>query len=119
LATVLATLEHRDVGPATRLTTIWIGVLDRILLRRTLVLRLRRDQIHAAASALVECGTNPTRIRSLSDLVTPANFKGILRRGGLRGWTDKKTRFDPAIESSGCSCCSCCQRKRAWISSNS
>jgi integrase len=43
-------------------------------------LRLRRDQIHAAASALVECGTSPTRIRSLSDLVTPANFKSILRR---------------------------------------
>jgi integrase len=43
-------------------------------------LRLRRDQIHAAASALVACGTNPISIRSLSDLVTPANFKCILRR---------------------------------------
>jgi integrase len=43
-------------------------------------LRLRRDQIHAAASALIESGTSPTSIRSLSDLVTPANFRGILRR---------------------------------------
>src|SRR5262249_48925281 len=42
-------------------------------------LRLRRDQIHAAASALVECGTNPACIRSLADLVTPANLKTILR----------------------------------------
>jgi integrase len=42
-------------------------------------LRLRRDQIHAAASALVECGISPNRIRSLSDLVTPVNFMCILR----------------------------------------
>ena len=41
---------------------------------------MRRDQIHAAASALVECGTNPASIRSLADLVTPANLKTILRQ---------------------------------------
>ena len=40
----------------------------RPLARETL--RLRRDQIHAAASALVECGTKPASIRSLADLVT-------------------------------------------------
>ena len=43
-------------------------------------LRLRRDQIHAAASALVECGTKPASIRSLADLVTANNLKTILRR---------------------------------------
>jgi integrase len=42
-------------------------------------LRSRRDQIHAAATALVECGTNTASIRSLADLVTPANLKTILR----------------------------------------
>ena len=50
----------------------------RPLARETL--RLRRDQIQAAASALVECGTNPASIRSLADLVTPANLKTILRQ---------------------------------------
>ena len=43
-------------------------------------LRLRRDHIHAAVSALVETGTKPASIRSLADLVTPHNFKSILRR---------------------------------------
>jgi len=43
-------------------------------------LRLRRDQIHAAASALVESGTKPASVRSLTDLVTPDNIKSILRR---------------------------------------
>jgi integrase len=43
-------------------------------------LRLRRDQIHAAASALVECGTKPASIRSLAELVTANNLKTILRR---------------------------------------
>jgi hypothetical protein len=42
-------------------------------------LRLRRDQIHAAASALVECGTTPASIRSLAELVTANNLKNILR----------------------------------------
>lgn len=43
-------------------------------------LRLRRDQIHAAVSALVECGTKPSEILSLADLVSPNNFKCIFRR---------------------------------------
>ena len=43
-------------------------------------LRLRRDQIHAAVSALVECGTRRSSIRLLADLVTPNNLKSILRR---------------------------------------
>jgi integrase len=43
-------------------------------------LRLRRDQIHAAVSALVDTGIKPTAIGSLADLVTPANFKRILQR---------------------------------------
>jgi integrase len=41
---------------------------------------LRRDQIHAAVSALVECGTKLASIRSLADLVTPDDVKSILRR---------------------------------------
>ena len=51
---------------------------SRALAPRTL--RLRRDQIHAAASTLVECGTKPAAILSLADLVTPNNVKSILRR---------------------------------------
>jgi integrase len=43
-------------------------------------LRLRRDQIHAAVSALIDAGVKPAAIRFLADLVTPANFKKILRR---------------------------------------
>ena len=43
-------------------------------------LRLRRDQIHAAVSALVECGIKPASIRSLADLVTANNVKSVLRR---------------------------------------
>jgi integrase len=43
-------------------------------------LRLRRDQIHAAVSALVDTGVKPTAISSLADLVTPVNFKRILQR---------------------------------------
>jgi integrase len=43
-------------------------------------LQLRRDQILAAVTALVEAGTKPARIRSLADLVTPDNLKNILRR---------------------------------------
>jgi integrase len=43
-------------------------------------LRLRRDQIHAAASALIGTGMKATAIRSLVDLVTPANFRRIMRR---------------------------------------
>jgi integrase len=43
-------------------------------------LRLRRDQIHAAVSALVEGGTEPAAIRSLADLVTINAVKCILRQ---------------------------------------
>jgi len=46
----------------------------------SMTLRLRRDQIHAAATALVESGTKAAAIRSLADLVTPDNVKSILRR---------------------------------------
>jgi hypothetical protein len=40
-------------------------VMSRALAPETL--RLRRDQIHAAASALVECGTKPASIHSLAE----------------------------------------------------
>jgi hypothetical protein len=43
-------------------------------------LRLRRDQIHAAVTALVESGIKLSAIRSLADLVSPEHFKRILRR---------------------------------------
>ena len=64
----------------------WCGVCDpfaadarpRPLAPRTL--RLRRDQIHAAVTALVESGIKPSAIRSLADLVSPDHFKRILRR---------------------------------------
>ena len=42
-------------------------------------LRLRRDMIHAAVSALVETGTDAANILSLADLVTLANARSILR----------------------------------------
>jgi integrase len=42
--------------------------------------KLRRDQIHAAATALVESGVDPKTIRSLRGLVSPENVKRILRR---------------------------------------
>jgi hypothetical protein len=64
----------------------WCGGTDvfaadarsRALAPRTL--RLRRDQIHAAVTALVESGITPSDINSLADLVSPENFKRILRR---------------------------------------
>jgi integrase len=43
-------------------------------------IRLRRDQIHAAVTALVERGINLERITSLADLVTVPNFKKIAQR---------------------------------------
>ena len=45
-----------------------------------LTLKLRRNQIHAAVTALVESGIKPSAILSLADLVSPENFKRILRR---------------------------------------
>jgi integrase len=50
----------------------------RALAPRTL--RLRRDQIHAAVTALVESGIEPAAIASLIDLVSPDAVKRILRR---------------------------------------
>ena len=43
-------------------------------------LRLRRDQILAAVTALADSGTNPRTLHSLADLVTPNNLKSILRQ---------------------------------------
>ena len=68
--------------------TICPGAASAILLPPMLVhapwrrgsLRLRRDQIHAAVTALVESGIKPSAIRSLADLVSPDHFKRILRR---------------------------------------
>ena len=42
--------------------------------------QLRRNQIHAAVTALVESGVRPSAITSLADLVSPEKFKRILRR---------------------------------------
>jgi len=63
----------------------WCGVSDpfaadarsRPLTPRTI--RLRRDQIHAAVTALVKSGTEPATILSLADVTSPTNFKSILR----------------------------------------
>jgi hypothetical protein len=43
-------------------------------------LRLRRNQIHAAITALVDSGIKPSAITSLSDIIAPDNFKRILRQ---------------------------------------
>jgi len=43
-------------------------------------IKLRQNQIHAAITALVESGVEPTAITSLADLVSPENFKHLLRR---------------------------------------
>jgi integrase len=42
--------------------------------------RLRRNQIHAAVTSLMEAGTEPSAITSLADLVSPENMKRILRQ---------------------------------------
>ncbi len=42
--------------------------------------RLRRDQIHAAATAVIESGVEPTAIRTLADLVSVANFKKVAQQ---------------------------------------
>ena len=39
-----------------------------------------RIRFHAAITALVESGVEPNAITSLADLVSPENFKRILRR---------------------------------------
>ena len=43
-------------------------------------LKLARNQIHAAVTALVKNGVEPKQIRSLADLVTVDNLKSILRQ---------------------------------------
>jgi integrase len=43
-------------------------------------LKLRRIQIHAAVTALVAAGVNPSAIKSFADLVSPDAFKLILRQ---------------------------------------
>jgi integrase len=43
-------------------------------------IRLRRDHIHAAVTALIEVGVPAADIASLADLVVPENFKRILLR---------------------------------------
>jgi integrase len=43
-------------------------------------LKLRRNQIHAAVTALVDSAIEPSAIRTLADLVSVENFKRILRR---------------------------------------
>jgi hypothetical protein len=55
-----------------------VDARPRPLAARTL--KLSRDQIHAGVTALVKSGTKPQSIRSLADLVTVHNFKGILRQ---------------------------------------
>jgi integrase len=42
-------------------------------------LKLRRNQLHAAATALVDSGTAPAAIGSIADLLESGNFKSILR----------------------------------------
>ena len=54
-----ADARPRPLGPATR--------------------RLRRDEIHAAVSALIESGIEVSTIKSLADLVAEDSFKRILR----------------------------------------
>jgi integrase len=43
-------------------------------------LKLRRIQIHAAVTALVNAGINPAEIKSLADLVSPSAFRVVLRQ---------------------------------------
>jgi integrase len=65
---------------------IWCGGADvfandaraRALAPQTI--KLRQNQIHAGVTALVESGVKPAAIKSLADLVSPENFKRILRR---------------------------------------
>jgi len=54
-----------------------VDARSRPLAARTL--KLSRDQIHAAVTALIKSGTSLESIQSLADLVTASNFKSILR----------------------------------------
>ena len=55
-----------------------VNARPRALAPRTL--KLRRNQIHAAVTALVESGIQPSAIRTLADLVSVESFERILRR---------------------------------------
>jgi integrase len=80
--TLLANAFRKDVDKYLT----WCGGSDafadnarsRALGPRTL--KLRRDQIHAAVTALAESGIKPSAIKSLAGLVSPEAFKRILRR---------------------------------------
>lgn len=65
-----------DVGRSTVYELLRTGKLKGIKLGRAHRVVVQ----HAAVSALVECGTKRSSIRSLADLVTPHNLKSILRR---------------------------------------
>jgi integrase len=77
----------------------WCGVSDpfaadartKRLAPRTL--KLARNQIHAAVTALVKNGMEPKQIRSLADLVTVDNLKSILRQR-LADAGDQQKSFD-------------------------
>lgn len=72
-----------------------VNARSRALAARTI--NLRRNQIHAAATALVESGVKPSAIRSLADLVTAKNFKRILgRRHELVGGRENVFNHDLA-----------------------
>jgi integrase len=94
----LSLLPHSFMEDRDRYLT-WCAVTDpfaadaraRPLAARTL--KLSRDQIHAAVTALVKSGTPPKNIRSLADLVTPDNFKSILRQR-LADAGDQQTSFN-------------------------
>ena len=80
--TLLPNAFRKDVDKYSK----WCGGSDafaanaRSLPLASQTIQLRRNQIHAAVTALVESGVKSTTIRSLADLVSPENFKRILRR---------------------------------------
>jgi integrase len=65
---------------------IWCEVLDpldddtRANKLKPSTIRLRRDQIHSAVTAAVAAGIGCESLSSLADLVTPVNFKTLLRK---------------------------------------
>jgi hypothetical protein len=65
---------------------IWCEVLDpldddtRANRLKPSTIRLRREQIHSAVTAAVAAGIGCESLFSLADLVTPANFKTLLRK---------------------------------------
>jgi integrase len=60
-------------------------------------IKLRQDQIHAGATALVESGVAPEAITCLADLISPENFKRILQcRHQMVGGRDNVFNHDVA-----------------------